>query len=233
MPAEKITKNTDLAQYSDEIRNLNLEKIENLPADQQQDAISKVLQKIAEIRAEEINAIKKMKTESLTKNGGTTKANWINYGDVLVTLEAEPFSYLGIKWNFGHSGIAGFDTKQVIQARPDTGVHKVNDYNTYYGKRNTDELYIIGAPDTKYKNAVTYALGKVSRPYALKTTLSDTSKWYCSKLVYKAWESQGYKLKNAGMSGIDQLIGLVGVTPKQILYDNDVAWYQKVPKTGH
>jgi len=228
MPKSVITKNTNLIDYSDQIRTMNIDSIQALPIDQQQDAIREVLKVIANIRKDEINEITKMKADGLATRG------WSNYGNVLVTLDAAEFTFAGIKWSYGHAAIAGTATQTVIEAQKEFGVRVANNYNSYFGAhvRNTDEQYVSGASQAKYNGAIAYAMKQKGKPYGIKTQMSDLTTWYCSKLVCKAWESQGYTLKNTAMGG-DIILGLVGVTPKQILYDNDLVWYQKVPKSGY
>lgn len=236
LPKESPLMNSeDIQDYSQRIRELNQPVIEKLPADEQQDATRKVLEVIADLNREEIDAITEMKKESLNPNSRTynARANWTNYGDILISLDKD-FTWrwpktgsIYVSWNHGHAGIADFTTNYVIEAHPDFGVASKNRYKSFWAKYNTDELYVGGATQDKYTKAVNYAKNQIGKPYAIKTTLASTSEWYCSKLVYKAWLDAGYNVGNAKTS-FPIPSGIVGVTPYQILWDDNVFFYQKV-----
>ena len=85
----------------------------------------------------------------------------------------------------------------------------------------------------KYIKAIAYTEKQIGKPYGF-SLLTDTTKWYCSKLVYKGWQDAGYTLKNSTAgSSFDIILGAVAVTPSQMLWDNNVFWYQKVPTSGY
>jgi len=149
------------------------------------------LEVIAELNRNEIDAITEMKRESLKPNrkNYNAKANWTNYGDILISLD-KIFTWrwpktgsVYVSWNHGHAGIADFTANYVIEAHPDFGVASKNRYKNFWAKYNTDKLYVGGASQAKYTTAVNYAKKQIGKPYAIKTDLITTSSWYCSKLV--------------------------------------------------
>lgn len=235
MPEDFLMRSSDLKTYSQQIRDLNQPIIDKLPEDERQDATRNVLEVIADLNREEIDAITEMKKDSLVPNSVnyTARADWTNYGDILISMD-KTFSWrwpktggVYVEWNHGHAGIADFTTNYVIEVHPDFGVASKNRYKSFWAKYNTDELYVGGATQAKYKTAVNYARQQIGKPYAIKTTLSSTNAWYCSKLVYKAWLAAGYNVGNAKTS-FPIPSGIVGVTPYQILWDDNVFFYQKV-----
>lgn len=227
MPEQSLLRSEEIESYSQRIRELNQEEVEKLPQEEQQDAISAVLQVISDLNRDEIDAITEMKKESV---GGlvdsdarrTTTIEWQNYGDILITLDSKTLG-----WNHGHAGIVDYNKNTVIEANPGEGVKSKVSYRTYWAKVNTDELYVGGATQSNYKTAVNYAAKQIGKPYTILTTLNSTDQWYCSKLVYKAWLNAGYNVgdhyKDSSWS-----YDIVGVTPKQILWDDNVFFYQKV-----
>ena len=228
MPEQSILRTEGLESYSQRIRELNQKEIDKLPRDEQQDAISSVLQVISELNQSKVDEITQMKEQSVgdliesNTRGRTTTIEWQNYGDILVTLDSKTLG-----WNHGHAGIVDFNKNRVIEANPGEGVQSKLSYNKYWKSVNTDELYVGGASQSNYKTAVNYAAKQIGKPYTIMTTLSNTDKWYCSKLVYKAWLSAGY---NVGDHYKDSAwkYDFIGVTPKQILLDDNVFFYQKV-----
>ena len=216
--------------YSQQIRELNQEEIDKLPMEEQQDAISKVLEVIAEINKEEISLITKMKEESLSvdtlasipEDTMGVNPTWINYGDILITLKPKHYG-----WNHGHAGIAHFYKNQVIESNPGIGTNVHTNYVTYWiNTVHADELYVGGASQTKYKQAVGYANTHAIKntPYKI-ASLSDNSTMYCSKLVYKAWLAAGYNVGDH-YKDTNWNTQFLGVTPKQILWDDNVFLYK-------
>jgi len=231
MPDQSILKNEGVEAYSEKIRELNWEQIKNLPETEQQIPTREVLKVIAELNKDKIEAITRMKEESV-KEG---RASWTNYGDILITLDSWKQIVGNITWNHGHAGICANEAGYTIEA-PGAGlnVRKTANYNSLWGKSlSTDELYVGGASQNHYVGAIRNAELQVGKPYGF-STMSDRSKWYCSKLVYYGWETQGFYIKNptAG-SSFDIILGFVAVTPSQMLWDNDVFWYQDVPSQGY
>ena len=49
---------------------------------------------------------------------------------------------------------------------------------------------------SKKKGAVSYAQLQLGEPYSLFTTRNSTSSWYCSKLIWAAYKSQGLDLES-------------------------------------
>ncbi len=229
MPEQSLLRAGGIEVYSQEIRNINQEEIENLPEEEQQDAIRAVLEVIADLNREQIDAITQMKEESLESwtfkervdaGTGADAATWINFGDILITLDSA-FK----EWEHGHAGIADYYKDHVIEAAGyGKGVRRAKNYKTYWAKQNTDELYVGKASQAQYKKAVEFATQQIGKTYNIATTLSNNSQWYCSKLVYRAWLAAGY---DVGGNKVN-IAGIQGVLPKEILWDDNVFWYQKV-----
>lgn len=51
------------------------------------------------------------------------------------------------------------------------------------------------ASDAQRQNSINYARGFYGRPYSIKTSREDNNTFYCSKIVYRGWLSQGYELE--------------------------------------
>ena len=251
LPDTSTIRSNDISEYSQEIRTLNQVEIDKLPISEQQDAITKVLQVIANINKEEINEITNLKSDGVVEDtfiqqraqeslpgGGlandSANPSWVNYGDILVTFSVGNYCIgtkvngkcVGYDWNHGHAGIADFTKGYTIDAMPDTGVARKYNYKSFWTDQcYTNELYVGGATQAKYKTAVNFSRKQLGKPYAIQTTLGNTNSYYCSKLVYKAWLEAGY---NVGNSYTDSswATGIIGVTPKQILWDDNVFLYK-------
>jgi uncharacterized protein YycO len=84
------------------------------------------------------------------------------------------------------------------------------------------------ASSTKRKKAVKYAKNQVGEGFKLKTSLFTSKKWYCSKLVFRAWNSVGYDLR--GVRGTF-LAGYVLILPNDIMIDLNTRTIKKWGKT--
>ncbi|MGG1663810.1 YiiX/YebB-like N1pC/P60 family cysteine hydrolase [Brevibacillus sp. NRS-1366] len=102
----------------------------------------------------------------------------------------------------------------VYEALPRPGV--VHQFATKYWSTVDDEsqYYVKDAEDADYKMAVAYAKSQVGDSYGLETTLSNSSVWYCSKLVYKAWKDAGFSI-----GSLDEYAGVV--LPSSLIIDVD------------
>lgn len=107
-------------------------------------------------------------------------------GDILIALDSIT----------DHVGIVK-DTFTVIEAHPDNpngGVdYRDNDWPSRYN--SIKGLKVDGASSSKKSNAVKYAMTQIGKPYSLTTTHWTEDKWYCSKLVWRAWYEQGYDIE--------------------------------------
>lgn len=144
-------------------------------------------------------------------------ATWSGKGDILISLQAKTGGF-----PHGHAAILSTTPHYVIEALPRPGV--VHQSASKYWSTVDDEgqYYVKGAPDSSYIKAVSYAKNQIGEPYKLKTSLDNTSEWYCSKLVYKAWLSAGYHV-----GSLDTHLGVV--LPASIKGDLDTVKYKNNP----
>lgn len=147
----------------------------------------------------------------------TAITGWSGKGDILISMEAKTYGL-----PHGHAAILSTTKDYVVEALPSPGV--VHQSATKYWSTVSDEsqYYVKGAPDSAYINAVNYAKNQIGEPYKLKTTLGNTTEWYCSKLVFKAWELAGYQV-----GSLDEYLGVV--LPGSIAFDVDTIKYKSNP----
>ena len=113
--------------------------------------------------------------------------NWPGY--IFATLDNATSS-----WNHGHAGIGG-DNGETIEAYSNTNVAIFsNGYASNWSNCSTGGIYSVnGASSSQYTSAKSFAYSKVGTPYS--TNLMDgDSTFYCSELVYRAWEQAGIKV---------------------------------------
>lgn len=178
--------------FLDENRNLDIGKTDNLLSTLED--IDSLLYNLEEEKGN-VNfgskSINYSKSSLKSANDFQTNAvtSWSGKGDILISLEAKTAGF-----PHGHAAILSTTKDYVIEALPKPGV--VHQSASKYWSTVSDEgqYYVKGAPDSAYVNAVNYAKNQIGEPYKLATTLNNTSEWYCSKLVFKAWESAGYHI---------------------------------------
>lgn len=164
-------------------------------------------------KSTENNYPKKMSSRNIS----SAADSWSGYGDILVSLEAKT----GI-WRHGHAAILSTKEDYVIEALPKPGV--VHQSATKYWSTVDDETqyYVKGAEDDDYRMAVAYAKSQVGDSYGLETTLSNSSVWYCSKLVYRSWKDAGFSI-----GSLDEYTGVV--LPSSLMIDMDTVSYKDDP----
>ncbi len=123
-----------------------------------------------------------------------------------------------------HAGIidkskySDYDSLCFLSAQPNLGVIYESP-NTY--RDNYDEAYncmVSGITASQRLDAVDLSDDYVGQPYYWYASKTDTTKWYCSKVVW-------YGYKNAVSIDIDE-DGGCWVLPEDVLYDDDVVcWY--------
>lgn len=111
-------------------------------------------------------------------------------------------------WNHGHSGIGG-NNGETIEAFQDYGVAVfVDGYMLNWRNCMTGGIYAVNnASDSQYTFAKYYAYNKEGLPYSLNVADGESA-FYCSELVYRAWEYAGITVGTFA-SGI--------VTPRSIM----------------
>ena len=112
-------------------------------------------------------------------------------GDILIALDSIT----------DHVGIV-VDAYTVIEANPDNpngGVdYRDNDWPSRYNR--IKGMSVDGATEDDKSNAVAYANLQIGEPYDLLSGRWTTDKWYCSKLVWRAWYEQGFDLEGRNCS---------------------------------
>ncbi len=99
---------------------------------------------------------------------------------------------------FGHVGIGGIvqtgsqDLGYTIEAYPNVGVKLfTNRYQTYWKYFTTGGIYTVhGANSSQFLGAANWAETQKGKPYSLSPLDGDKA-FYCSELVYRAWQNQG------------------------------------------
>lgn len=142
----------------------------------------------------------------LTKIVDTLKRNILNKDEktnrwINPALTLTGYIYATNDSPAGHAGIGGKipsgsgDLGYTIEANPGIGVQFYsNRYNSYWKYKVTGGIYsVIGATSTKYNNASNWANNQVGKQYSLNPFDGDSA-FYCSELVYRAWEVQGIKV---------------------------------------
>ncbi|MBN4050715.1 MAG: hypothetical protein COA82_11230 [Alkaliphilus sp.] len=107
-------------------------------------------------------------------------------GDILIALDSITDHVAIVK-----------DAYIVIEAHPDNpngGVdYRANDWISRYSE--IKGLRVSGTSSSEKSEAVSYAENQIGEPYSLATTHWTTDKWYCSKLVWRAWYNQGFDIE--------------------------------------
>lgn len=130
-------------------------------------------------------------------------------GYIFVSLDS---SHSG--WNHGHAGIGYSAGGNVIEANPGDGVKLYgNRVDTYWRNCQTGGIYSVsGASTSQYTTARNYAYSKLGCEYGFMAT--NTNSFYCSELVYYAWESAGVNIASSRVWG-------TFILPSQIMNDGD------------
>jgi uncharacterized protein YycO len=183
---------------------------ENLEIDKK--ALEKELEELKKYNPEKYELINQEIEAKESTNGMVTMSSTSKMGtkgDVLVTYDQ------AIKdWNHGHAAIVAIDNNYIYEAMPDSGVRY---YPNRWGNYNTKKaMWVSGATSSHYSNAVAFAADQLGEPYSLAAAKDQTLKWYCSLLVWKAWNRQGFDLDGNG--------GLV-VTPADLENDSQTLVY--------
>ena len=117
-------------------------------------------------------------------------------------------------WNHGHAGIGYSAGGNVIESNPNVGVKLYsNRVETYWANCQTGGIYSVnGASSSQYETAKNYAYNKIGCDYNFNAF--DTNSFYCSELVYYAWEEAGYNIASSRVWG-------TLILPSQIMNDGD------------
>ena len=203
----------------DKIENLALEeKVEliNIIDDYKATLNRPVFEKNSPIMRSSNNAA--MKTRS-----GHTEADLTSFsGDIFATMDASTVIVGDVTWTHGHAGIGGFAYGSVIEARnPTAGVQLMsNRLNFWYGKANGGIYKVPAARNDKYLIATDYANDRVGQRYGFNAL--DSGDWYCSELVYYAWDAAGFDLDHNRVWG-------TFILPQHLMQDADTQLYRSFP----
>lgn len=137
-------------------------------------------------------------------------------GYVFATLDAKTSG-----WNHGHAGIGHSAGGNVIEANPGDGVKLyTNRVNKYWSKCDDGGIYSIkNASSSDYNKAKNYANDRIGRDYGFNPIDGD---FYCSELVYYAWDAAGYNIASSRIWGTP-------ILPSQIMNDGDTVLEASFP----
>lgn len=129
-------------------------------------------------------------------NNESIKTKDLELSDLSLTLTGKIYAHS--ENAFGHVGIGGIvqtgnqDLGYTVEVLPNIGVRIfTNRYQTYWKYFTTGGIYsIYDASSSQYLGAATWAKKQEGKPYSLSPFDGDRA-FYCSELVYRAWESQG------------------------------------------
>lgn len=174
------------------------------------DKMEDLSQEEASALLENVNAIKSEYMDYYTRTKIIdSKAANPYYGNIFATTDEKKF---GIR--HGHAGIGGFNNNDVIEANPGDGVKLyTNRINTYWRTNSDGGIYgVSGANANKYRTATNYAVSKIGKRYGFNSF--DNNDFYCSELVYYAWDSAGYNIASMRIWGEP-------ILPLQLMVDSD------------
>lgn len=117
------------------------------------------------------------------------KCNYM--GDILTTKDNKHSG-----WHHGHAGIVMEDNNYTVEAFDTDGVQVRN--NTWKRANERKGPYVRGAVRNNALHAQLYAYSKKGHNYSLTASKSSHDVFYCSSLVWKAWNEQGYDLDDNG-----------------------------------
>lgn len=66
-----------------------------------------------------------------------------------------------------------------------------------------DVYRVTGASDAQAQGAINFARSIIGKPYNITSTLNDNGSYYCSKVVNRAWVSQGFVFHGTDIVGIN------------------------------
>ncbi|EFN92606.1 hypothetical protein HMPREF9278_1914 [Mobiluncus mulieris FB024-16] len=173
-----------------------------VPVDTEQarEALQKAEQKLAEfpagLRAHENAVTGEMWVQFPTSGGSGTGTPDGSSGSLPIA-------------DFGHAGIVTCDEsrcgEETIEAYPwfasPTGQDGVRHYTNNWKKGNRNHFVLLGAKNSnrsKRAGAANFAEAQVGKPYSVFASKTDYSSFYCSKLVWAAWRSQGHDFDSNG-----------------------------------
>jgi hypothetical protein len=90
------------------------------------------------------------------------------------------------------------DSQDILSASKETSSGFAVGWETrtkWSNETRVKALRVTGRTDANGKAAVIYARQFIGRPVTILTSRQANSHWYCSKLVYRAWLSQGKNLE--------------------------------------
>lgn len=148
----------------------------------------------------------------------TIEPYWFNPWEYATTYDIAGYVFVSLDssssgWNYGHAGIGHSSGGNVIEANPGDGVKLyTNRVNSYWSKCQSGGVYEINnASSSDYMTARDYAVNKIGRGYGFGPIDGD---FYCSELVYYAWDDAGYNIASSRVWG-------TLILPSHIMNDGD------------
>lgn len=162
----------------------------------------------------------KAKDPELVEQAAKAKENlklrsavWAYRGHVFVTGDSSKQIIPGIVLDHGHAGIGTATAEAVIESNPGDGVTMYRDrINTYWSKVNSSIMGVRNATTSNYSNAFIFANNQLGKPYRYPQNITPLNGYYCSELVFKAWDSVGKNLNG---------FGAVIIWPEALYVDSD------------
>lgn len=122
-------------------------------------------------------------------------------------------------YSFSASDKAEILTPGVIDRKSNIGRVGFEHVSYWLNRKKVNIRYVKNASDAQSEQALKSVLQFEGYPFAFTNNRDSNDKWYCSKLVYRAWKTQGFNLESD--AGKNQ--GLY-VTPTDIYKDTDTAY---------
>ncbi|WP_414045325.1 distant relative of cell wall-associated hydrolase-like protein [Macrococcus equi] len=179
--------------------------ISNIKVDKDKENINSYFQELKKNAPEKYRLMLEEKNES-TLRSVSSSSKLGTAGDILVTYDNKTSSY-----KHGHAAIVRLNSNYIVEAMGEKVKFSPNKWKSDYGTYN--QLQVRRADGQDYSSSRIYAEAQYGEPYSIAALKNQSSKWYCSLLVYKAWQSRGFNLDADGGTH---------VTPHDLVQDNDV-----------
>ena len=128
-------------------------------------------------------------------------ANSFGIGTIFLWYGISPATEWLIKGHWKHAALRGINNldKQTITAGSSVG-NGPNGVNYYrYDQTikdgNTSVWWVGGATAAHGQGAVNYAASQLGEPFGIMSAHDDTTAWYCGKIVWRSWYSQGWNIE--------------------------------------
>ena len=156
----------------------------------------------------------------------SAQPNWFNPWEYATTYDITGYIFASLDSSsldihYGHAGIGYSAGGNVIEANPGDGVKLyTNRVNSYWSKCQSGGVYAVNnAPSSSYVTAKNYAANCIGKGYGFDPIVDD---FYCSELVYYAWDAAGYNIASSRLWGTP-------ILPAHIMNDGDTVLKASFP----